>query len=73
MSRAGRGSRKMNYLPSGSLRKTWPDCEDLPPDDDAGGDSSAAPVAPRGGGPIGGAEAAVAEEIHVSLTEDCVR
>lgn len=46
------------------------------PDDDAGGDPSAAPVAPRGGGPAGGAEAEVAEvaeEIHVSLTEDCVR
>jgi hypothetical protein len=73
MSRAGKGNRELRYRPVGSMVKTWPDQEDLPPDDDGGADPSAAPVVPRDGGPVAGAEAAVVEENRVSLTEDYAR
>ncbi len=69
MSKADKVNRVLKYPPVGSFLKTWPDSEDLPPDDDGGTDPSAAPVAPRGGGPVAGAKAVVAEEIPVSLTE----
>jgi hypothetical protein len=58
-----RVNRKLVFRPSGSFVKTWPDLEDLPPDDDGGADPSTAPVSPRDGGPTEGGKAAVAEEI----------
>jgi hypothetical protein len=73
MPKSGKGNRTLKYRPSGSFTKTWPDLEDLPPDDDGGADPSTAPAAPRGGGPTENAQAAVAEEIPVSLTGDRVR
>ena len=68
MPKSDKGNRKLAYRPSGSFVKTWPDREDLPPDDDGGADPSTAPVSPRDGGPTESGKAAVAEEVSVSLT-----
>ena len=47
-------SRTLNYH-AGPPPKTWPDCEDLPPEDGGGADTPADAPKPGGGaGPAGG-------------------